>query len=228
MSSLEADVKATIRNIPDFPKPGILFKDITPILADASLMRRITDSIVQEFADQKIDVVIGMESRGFIFGVPVAMELGAAFVPARKPGKLPYDRVGVDYSLEYGTARLEIHSDAVEAGQRVLIVDDLLATGGTAKATVVRWWPACSSWSCPSLRGRPRSGRTPSASSRISSYSFAANLKIAEFASAIFCIPSIDIMLKWVAMYPLFDIMLIHLFNNQHLPTLPTREVSPS
>jgi adenine phosphoribosyltransferase len=136
MSSLEADVKATIRNIPDFPKPGILFKDITPILADASLMRRITDSIVQEFADQKIDVVIGMESRGFIFGVPVAMELGAAFVPARKPGKLPYDRVGVDYSLEYGTARLEIHSDAVEAGQRVLIVDDLLATGGTAKATV--------------------------------------------------------------------------------------------
>lgn len=136
MSSIEADVKATIRNIPDFPKPGILFKDITPILSDAALMRRITDAIVQKYADEKIDVVIGMESRGFIFGVPVAMELGAAFVPARKPGKLPYERIGVDYSLEYGTARLEIHSDAIEAGQRVLIVDDLLATGGTAKATV--------------------------------------------------------------------------------------------
>ncbi|MFT5681731.1 MAG: adenine phosphoribosyltransferase [Myxococcota bacterium] len=136
MSSLEADVKATIRNIPDFPKPGILFKDITPILSDASLMRRITDSIVQEFSDKGIDVVIGMESRGFIFGVPVAMELGAAFVPARKPGKLPYDRIGVDYDLEYGSARLEIHTDAIEAGQKVLIVDDLLATGGTAKATV--------------------------------------------------------------------------------------------
>ena len=136
MSSLEADVKSTVRNIPDFPKPGILFKDITPILSDAALMRRITDSIVQEFSDKEIDVVIGMESRGFIFGVPVAMELGAAFVPARKPGKLPYEKIGVDYSLEYGSARLELHADAIEAGQKVLIVDDLLATGGTAKATV--------------------------------------------------------------------------------------------
>ena len=136
MGALEADVKATIRNIPDFPKAGILFKDITPVLSDAALMRRITDAIVQRFEDQNIDVVIGMESRGFIFGVPVAMELGAAFVPARKPGKLPYEKIGVDYSLEYGTARLEIHSDAIQAGQRVLIVDDLLATGGTAKATV--------------------------------------------------------------------------------------------
>ena len=136
MSSLEADVKATIRDIPDFPKPGILFKDITPILSDAALMQRITDAIVERFSGENIDVVVGMESRGFIFGVPVAMALGAAFVPARKPGKLPYDRIGVDYALEYGTARLEVHSDAISAGQRVLIVDDLLATGGTAKATV--------------------------------------------------------------------------------------------
>ncbi len=136
MSSLEADVKATIRDIPDFPKPGILFKDITPILSDASLMRRITDAIVEEFSDKGIDVVIGMESRGFIFGVPVAMALGAAFVPARKPGKLPAERIGVDYALEYGTARLELHKDALQPGQKVLIVDDLLATGGTAKATI--------------------------------------------------------------------------------------------
>ena len=136
MSSLEADVKETIRDIPDFPKPGILFKDITPILSDAALMQRITDAIVERFSGENIDVVVGMESRGFIFGVPVAMALGAAFVPARKPGKLPYDRIGVDYALEYGTARLEVHSDAISAGQRVLIVDDLLATGGTAKATV--------------------------------------------------------------------------------------------
>jgi adenine phosphoribosyltransferase len=133
--TLSERLKDTIRDIPDFPKEGIVFKDITPILKDAALMK----AIVQGFADGvegKVDVVVGMESRGFIFGAPLAMELGAAFVPARKPGKLPYDAIGVEYALEYGTNRLEMHTDAIQPGQKVLIVDDLLATGGTAKATL--------------------------------------------------------------------------------------------
>lgn len=135
MSDLQSRLKATIRDVPDFPKPGILFKDITPVLADAALMRDLTRSLADTFRGQGIDAVVGMESRGFIFGMPLAMELGVAFVPARKPGKLPYHRISEEYSLEYGTARLDMHTDAVGPGHKVLIIDDLIATGGTAAAT---------------------------------------------------------------------------------------------
>jgi len=135
MKDIVERLKATIRDIPDFPKPGILFKDITPILADPKLFRATIDHFAELYAGEHVDVVVGMESRGFLFGAPLAMELSAAFAPARKPGKLPYDRISVEYSLEYGTATLELHSDAVKPGDRVLVVDDLLATGGTAKAT---------------------------------------------------------------------------------------------
>ncbi len=135
MTALEDKLKATIRDIPDFPKPGILFKDITPVLADAALMEAIVDHFADRFQGEGVTAVVGMESRGFIFGAPLAMKLGCAFVPARKPGKLPYDSVGVDYALEYGTARLEMHTDAVGPQDKVLVIDDLLATGGTARAT---------------------------------------------------------------------------------------------
>jgi adenine phosphoribosyltransferase len=135
MSDLSTRVKAVIRDVPDFPKPGILFKDITPVLADPALMRDVIGHFTEAYAGQGIDVVVGMESRGFIFGAPLAMALNAAFAPARKPGKLPYDRISEEYALEYGTARLDMHIDAVKAGQRVLVIDDLIATGGTAAAT---------------------------------------------------------------------------------------------
>jgi len=135
MSDLSTRLQAAIRDIPDFPKPGIIFKDITPILSDAVLLQDTIDHFAEAFADAKIDAVVGMESRGFIFGTPLALKLGAAFIPARKPGKLPYDSIGVEYELEYGTARLEMHTDAIAKGARVLVVDDLLATGGTAAAT---------------------------------------------------------------------------------------------
>ncbi len=135
MSDLIENVKATIRDVPDFPKPGILFKDITPVLARADLMKGITSYFAKAFSSSGVDVVVGMESRGFIFGAPLAMELGASFAPARKPGKLPWKSIGIEYALEYGTNRLEMHTDSVRPGQRVLIVDDLLATGGTAEAT---------------------------------------------------------------------------------------------
>ncbi len=134
-AELRGRVEAVIRDVPDFPKPGILFKDITPILQDAALMQSITDALAAAWRDGKVDAVVGMESRGFIFGVPLAMALGCAFVPARKPGKLPYHRVSESYALEYGTATLDMHVDAFPAGSRVLIIDDLLATGGTAAAT---------------------------------------------------------------------------------------------
>ena len=136
MSDLQDRLNKTIRDIPDFPKPGILFKDITPILADPKLFRATVDWFAERYAGTHIDAVVGMESRGFLFGAPLAMDLSAAFVPARKPGKLPYQKIGVEYDLEYGSARLEMHKDAIKPGQRVLVVDDLLATGGTAKATV--------------------------------------------------------------------------------------------
>lgn len=135
MSDLAARLSQTIRDVPDFPKPGILFKDITPVLGSAALMRAVTGHFADEYRGKGIDAVVGMESRGFIFGAPLAMELGAAFVPARKPGKLPYERISEEYALEYGTARLDMHTDAVTPGQRVLIIDDLIATGGTAAAT---------------------------------------------------------------------------------------------
>ena len=135
MTTLENRLKETIRDIPDFPKEGILFKDITPVLAQPALMQAVIDHLAQQFADAGVDAVVGMESRGFLFGTPLALALGVAFVPARKPGKLPYDTVGYEYSLEYGTNRLEMHVDAIQPGQKVLVVDDLLATGGTAAAT---------------------------------------------------------------------------------------------
>lgn len=129
---LEQRIRGRIRDVPDFPQPGILFKDITPVLADAALMREVVEHLAGQHRGGGIDVVAGIESRGFIFGAPLALALGAGFTPIRKPGKLPYRTVRVDYALEYGTDALEAHIDGVAAGQRVLIVDDLLATGGTA------------------------------------------------------------------------------------------------
>ncbi|MGH9141908.1 MAG: adenine phosphoribosyltransferase [Vicinamibacterales bacterium] len=128
------DLKTRIRHVPDFPKAGILFYDITTLLQDPEGLHAAIDSLVLPFKDQKIDMVVAIESRGFIFGAPVADRLGAGFAPVRKPGKLPAACVRESYALEYGTDTLEIHEDAVGKGQRVLIVDDLLATGGTAQA----------------------------------------------------------------------------------------------
>ena len=136
MSNLTERIRQTIRDIPDFPIEGIIFKDITPVLSDPVLLADVIEDMASRFEGEKIDAVVGMESRGFLFGTPLALRLGAAFVPARKPGKLPYDSVKVEYALEYGTNTLEMHVDALKAGDRVLVVDDLLATGGTAKATI--------------------------------------------------------------------------------------------
>jgi len=128
-------LKSRIRHVPDFPKAGILFYDITTLLQDPAGFRMAIDSLALPFMNQGIDVVVGIESRGFIFGSAVADRIGAGFTPVRKPGKLPSTTVRATYDLEYGTDALEIHHDAVTNGQRVLIVDDLLATGGTAAAT---------------------------------------------------------------------------------------------
>ena len=124
-----------IRDVPDFPKKGILFKDITPVLSDIDTLRASIKEMAAPFMDLEIDVVVGIESRGFIFGAPIADVLNCSFVPVRKPGKLPWKTESVSYELEYGTDALEIHEDAITEGQNVLIVDDLLATGGTAEAT---------------------------------------------------------------------------------------------
>ena len=129
------DIENAIRDIPDFPKKGIVFKDITPVLSDINLLRKSIDMMIEPYMKQKIDVVVGIESRGFIFGTPIADKLDASFVLVRKPGKLPYKKEKVSYELEYGTDALEIHKDSIKEGQNVLIVDDLLATGGTAEAT---------------------------------------------------------------------------------------------
>jgi adenine phosphoribosyltransferase len=129
-------IKDLIRDIPDFPKPGIVFKDITPLLADPEGFALVIDSISDAFASQQVVKVIGIEARGFIVAAPVAHRLGAGFVPVRKRGKLPWRIEGEEYALEYGTDLLEIHADAVAPGERVLVVDDVLATGGTAAATV--------------------------------------------------------------------------------------------
>jgi adenine phosphoribosyltransferase len=128
-------LKRLIREVPDFPKPGILFYDITTLLKDKLGLAQLIDALSAPFLDKKVDVVLGMEARGFIFGPAVAYKLGAGFVPVRKPGKLPSATTKFDYALEYGTNTLEIHTDAIRKDQRVLIVDDLLATGGTAEAT---------------------------------------------------------------------------------------------
>lgn len=128
-------IKRLIREVPDFPKAGILFYDITPMLLDPNALCESIQALSAPFRNQSVDVVVGMESRGFIFGPAVAMELGAGFVPIRKKGKLPWKTEMVRFDLEYGSDVLEIHADAVKPGQRVLIVDDLIATGGTAEAT---------------------------------------------------------------------------------------------
>jgi adenine phosphoribosyltransferase len=129
-------LKSLIREVPDFPKAGILFYDITTLLRDPAGFRQAVDAVAAPFAGREVDLVVGVESRGFILGAAVADRLGAGFVPVRKPGKLPSRTVRIDYALEYGSDSLEVHHDAVTPGQRVLIVDDLLATGGTARATV--------------------------------------------------------------------------------------------
>jgi len=129
-------LKSKIRHVPDFPKAGILFYDITTLLRDPAGFRLAIDSVAAPFQDKAISLVVGIESRGFILGAAVADRIGAGFVPVRKVGKLPSSRIRASYDLEYGTDSLEMHSDAIDKGQRVLIVDDLLATGGTAKATV--------------------------------------------------------------------------------------------
>jgi adenine phosphoribosyltransferase len=128
------ELKDYIRSIPDFPKPGILFRDITPLLASADALRAAVVQLADRVRDRDIDIVAAAEARGFIFAAPLAVEIGAGFVPVRKPGKLPFDTHAFHYELEYGTDSLEIHIDGVEPGQNVLLVDDLLATGGTVEA----------------------------------------------------------------------------------------------
>lgn len=132
---IEQHLRSVIRDVPDFPKPGIIFKDITPILKDPKLCDAIVERMVQPLDRDAIDVIVGIESRGFLFGLMLAQRLRKPFVPIRKAGKLPYDTVKQEYALEYGNATIEIHADAFTAGSRVLIHDDLLATGGTVAAT---------------------------------------------------------------------------------------------
>ena len=127
-------LKALIRDVPDFPMQGILFRDVTPLLRDPAGLAEVTAALAERYRGQGIDAVAGIESRGFIFGTPLAVALGVGFVPIRKLGKLPADKITREYALEYGTNSLEVHRDAVRSGERVLLVDDLLATGGTARA----------------------------------------------------------------------------------------------
>jgi len=134
--AVENDLRAAIRTIPDYPKPGIMFRDITTLLGNARAFRRAVDELVQPWAGGKIDKVAGIEARGFILGGAVAHQVSAGFVPIRKKGKLPYKRVTIGYSLEYGIDEMEMHEDAVEQGDRVVLVDDLIATGGTAEGAV--------------------------------------------------------------------------------------------
>ena len=128
-------LEAHIRTIPDFPKPGIQFKDITPLVKNPVMLRLAVHQLIHPFVDQKLTAVVGMEARGFIFGSLAAWELGVGFVPLRKPGKLPYDVQSISYDLEYGSAQLEVHIDALGKNDRVLLIDDLIATGGTAAAS---------------------------------------------------------------------------------------------
>jgi len=135
MSDDLATIRGAIRDIPDFPKPGIIFKDITPLLSNGALFGRTIDLMAERYRGQKIDTVLGIESRGFIVGAALAYKLGAGFTVVRKPGKLPYETHSASYQLEYGTDTLEIHTDAIARDTRVIIADDLIATGGTAAAT---------------------------------------------------------------------------------------------
>jgi adenine phosphoribosyltransferase len=131
---LEAEILARLRDVPDFPQPGVLFKDITPLLRDAGAFSACVQALVEGLRPHRPDVVLGVEARGFLIAAPVALALGAALVPVRKPGKLPGPSVGTSYQLEYGQGELEVHRDAIRPGQRVAVVDDLLATGGTSRA----------------------------------------------------------------------------------------------
>jgi adenine phosphoribosyltransferase len=130
------NLTALIRDIPDFPEPGIVFKDITPVLADGPAFATLVDALAEPFLEVGVDKVAGIEARGFTLATPVAERLGAGFIPVRKPGKLPYETVREDYALEYGTDSLEIHTDAAAKGEKVLLVDDVIATGGTAAAAI--------------------------------------------------------------------------------------------
>lgn len=132
--STSIDLTQFVRNIPDFPKPGINFKDITPLLASHPALKATVLGMCEPYRDQEIDTIVAAEARGFVFAAPMAIELGVGFVPIRKPGKLPFDKHTYQYDLEYGSDTLEIHVDGVDEGQRVLVVDDLLATGGTVEA----------------------------------------------------------------------------------------------
>jgi len=132
----EIDLRAKVRDVPDYPKPGIMFKDITPVLADPAAFAQAIETLALPYVGQRIDAVLGIESRGFMFAAPIALRLGAGFIPVRKPGKLPRARDRVEYALEYGTDSLEMHRDALEPGSRVLVVDDVIATGGTAAAAI--------------------------------------------------------------------------------------------
>ena len=134
--ALDNDLKSAIRSIPDYPKPGIMFRDITTLLGDARAFRRAVDELVQPWAGSKIDKVAGIEARGFILGGAVAHQVSAGFVPIRKKGKLPFKRVSIGYALEYGIDEMEMHEDALVKGERVLLVDDLIATGGTAEGAI--------------------------------------------------------------------------------------------
>ena len=129
------EIEHLIRDVPDFPERGIIFKDISPLLANGPALEMVIEAMAKPYTDSKVEQVVGIESRGFIFGLGIALSLGCGFIPVRKPGKLPYKTVSQTYDLEYGTDMVEIHVDALEAGQRVLVVDDVLATGGTMQAT---------------------------------------------------------------------------------------------
>ena len=130
------DINSAIRDVIDFPKPGIVFKDITPMLQDEKLFNEVIDLFVERCGDSKPDYIVGLDARGFIFGAPLAVKLGCGFIPVRKKGKLPFETLAKSYELEYGEATLEIHEDALKPGDKVIIVDDLLATGGTISAAV--------------------------------------------------------------------------------------------
>lgn len=136
MTVIASELSAAIRSIPDYPKPGIIFRDITTLLGNPRAFRRAVDELVQPYAGTKIDKIAGMEARGFILGGAVAHQLSAGFVPIRKKGKLPHRVIGQEYALEYGVDTIEIHADAINAGDRILLIDDLIATGGTANAAI--------------------------------------------------------------------------------------------
>ncbi|MAB00620.1 MAG: adenine phosphoribosyltransferase [Stappia sp.] len=162
-TSVAEDLLAAIRTIPDYPKEGILFRDITTLLGDARAFRRAVDALVQPWAGSKVDKVAGIEARGFILGGAVAHQLSAGFVPIRKKGKLPYETVRIAYSLEYGLDEMEMHKDAIVAGEKVILVDDLIATGGTAEAATkllqqmgAEVVAACFIVDLPDLGGRKR------------------------------------------------------------------------